>query len=98
MAPAAHCGMTISLPIFESTAKSAKCAQIAHLMLFKLSDYRAAYEACMKVPGRGCRNCPVRPREVIQNVPTDWSDRENKLIPAGDAFVGEVDFAKYVNC
>ena len=71
---------------------------IAHLMLFKLSDYRNAYEACMKVPGRGCRNCPVRPREVIQNVPTDWSDRENKLIPAGDAFVGEVDFAKYVNC
>jgi len=70
---------------------------VSHLVLFKLSDYRAAQEHCMKQPGRGCRNCPTRPRQVVQNVPTDWDEKHEQLKSAGDVFVGDVDFAQYVN-
>lgn len=51
----------------------------AHLMLFKLSDYRIAYERLLNAPKNGCRDCPVRPRKVACNLASDWDKKNNRL-------------------
>ncbi len=59
----------------------------AHLMLFQLSDYREAYARLLRDPVNGCANCPVRPRQVRQSVPSDW-DFEGDRLKKTTAFTG----------
>ncbi|MCQ2380532.1 MAG: DUF4910 domain-containing protein [Victivallaceae bacterium] len=58
-----------------------------HLMLFKLADYRKAYERLLLDPDNGCAGCPVRPRQVRQGVPSDWDFERDELKETG-AFTG----------
>ena len=60
----------------------------AHLIFFKLSDYRTAYARLLTDPEIGCRNCSVMPRAVQQCVPSDW-DAEKRCLKESDAFTGE---------
>gem|GEM_PF-763137 len=59
----------------------------SHLMLFKLSDYREAYEKLLRDPVNGCAGCPVRPRQVRQSVPSDW-DFDRDALKETTAFTG----------
>ena len=60
----------------------------SHLMLFRLRDYRTAYERLLLAQGNGCFGCPIHPRKVKQCVPSDWDAEQDILLPT-DAFTGD---------
>ncbi len=84
--------------IYSWLQKNGKIREImlgnAHLRLFKLSDYRAAYERLLKGKN-GCRGCEVRPRQNEFSVPGDWDTENDCLKPDSTAFTGEIDWEKY---
>jgi len=52
------------------------------LLYFRLSDYREAYSRLLLAPEGGCAGCPVRPRQVSQNIATDWDSERDCLMPS----------------
>ncbi len=62
----------------------------SHLMFFALKDYRTAYERLLLAETNGCADCPIRPRQIKQTVPSDWDLENDSLIPS-EAFTGDVD-------
>lgn len=56
-----------------------------HMMLFKLSAYRESYSRLLLAEENGCKGCNVRPRNVQQNVESDW-DFANDCLKESDAF------------
>lgn len=60
----------------------------AHLMLFKLADYRKAYERLLRGP-KGCMSCPILPRVVPHCVASDWDWETMAVSPETTAFVGD---------
>ena len=67
----------------------------AHLRLFKLADYRRAYERLLHGK-EGCRGCTVKPRKNAFSIPGDWDLERDCLKTETSAFVGDVDFSKYL--
>ena len=66
----------------------------ACLKLFKLADYRKAYERLLKGKN-GCDGCTVRPRKNEFSTLSDW-DKDNRCLKGSAAFSGDVDFEKFI--
>ena len=60
-----------------------------HLMLFKLSAYRKSYSRLLTAEESGCKGCPVRKREVMQSVESDW-DWERDCLKDTDAYTESI--------
>ena len=60
----------------------------AHLMYFRMSDYRKAYETFLFAEKTGCGSCTVRPRKNAFSVKSDW-DEKNHRLKKTSAYVGE---------
>ena len=57
-----------------------------HMMLFKLSAYRESYSRLLTASENGCAGCPVRRREVLQSVESDW-DFEHDCLKETTAYI-----------
>ena len=82
--------------IYGWLQKNGKLSEVilgnCHLRLFKLADYRKAYERLLHSEN-GCKNCRIRPRKNTFSVPSDWNSAKN-MLKGSDAFTGDVDFKK----
>jgi aminoglycoside N3'-acetyltransferase len=65
----------------------------SHLRLFKLADYRTAYERLLKGKN-GCAGCEIRPRQNSFSVDSDWDLQNDCLKSVSTAFTGEIDWEK----
>ena len=65
------------------------------LRLFRLSDFRTAYERLLRGPG-GCKECAIRPRKNSFSVKSDWDPEKNRL-KRSSAFTGDIDFRKFLD-
>ena len=85
--------------IYGWLKKNGKLSEVilgnCHLRLFRLSDYRLAYERLLHGK-QGCRHCTIRPRKNEFSVRSDWDCAKDKL-KKSDAFTEEIDFSKLVN-
>ena len=72
----------------EHGTVSEKMLGRSHLVLFRLKDFRTAYETFLHDPAIGCTSCDIKPRCVKQSVPSDWDAARDQLRKT-DAFLGD---------
>ncbi len=91
-----HCPAVNHEEIYGWLKRHGKLSEVVlgncHLRLFRLADFRTAYERLLHGPN-GCAHCTIRPRKNAFSVPSDWDSKRNRL-KKSDAFTGDIDFTR----